>query len=67
MKHQPSSARHRDLRPFLKDASTGKEYLFDTGSQVTAIPPQPGDTPDPNIQLDAVNGSSLQTYGTKEI
>ena len=67
MKHQPPSARHTDLRPFLKDAVTGKEYLFDTGSQVTAIPPQAGDVPDPSIQLDAVNGTSLRTYGTKEI
>ena len=67
MKHQPPSARHTDLRPFLKDAVTGREYLFDTGSQVTAIPPQAGDVPDPSVQLDAVNGTSLRTYGTKEI
>ena len=35
--------------------------------QVTAIPPEPGDIEDKNVQLRAVNGSKIKTYGHKNI
>ena len=55
-----------DLRPFLQDANK-RLSLVDSGSQVTAYPPEPGDQPDPNLALRAVNGTRLRCYGYKDV
>ena len=56
-----------DMRPHLLDKVTGKYLLLDSGAQVTAYPPDPGDQVDPSISLKAVNGSKLRCYGYKEV
>ena len=52
-----------DIRPYLLDSNTNQYILWDSGSQVTAWPPEPGDRVDPKLTLRAVNGSKLKCYG----
>ena len=54
-----------DMRPCVKDKRSGQWILLDSGAAVTAIPPEPGDIPDPKVRLKAVNGTRLKSYGTK--
>ena len=56
-----------DMRPYLFDANSKSYALWDTGSQISAWPPDAGDTVDPSVRLKAVNGSRLKCYGYKEI
>ena len=56
-----------DMRPHVYDGVTKSLVLWDTGSQVTAYPPDPGDAVDPSLSLKAVNGSVLKCYGYKEV
>ena len=44
-----------------------RDLLIDSGSQVTAFPPEPGDIEDSNVILKAVNGTKIKTFGFKEI
>ena len=56
-----------DMRPYLFDGNS-KQYIFlDSGSQVCAWPPDPGDAVDPSVRLKAVNGSRMRCYGYKEV
>ena len=59
--------RNCDIRPRLKDDSTGTFRLIDSGSMITATMKGPGDVIDDNVRLIAVNGSRIPTYGTKTI
>ena len=54
-----------DLRPHL--LYKGHFHLCDTGSQVTAWPPDPGDQVDPSIRLKAINGTKLKCFGFKKV
>ena len=63
----PSGYQGVDFRPFLFDKATGQYSLVDSGSQVSAQPPDPGDKPIPDIMLKAVNGSKLKCFGYKEV
>ena len=54
-----------DFRPHLHQE--GVNFLCDSGSQVSAQPPDPGDKPLPNRFLKAANGTKIKCYGTKEI
>ena len=56
-----------DIRPYLFDSNTKQHILWDSGSQVTAWPPEPGDKVDPKLTLRAVNGSKLKCYGFREV
>ena len=56
-----------DIRPYLFDGLSKRHVLLDSGSQVCAWPPDPGDRVDPAMKLKAVNGSKLHCYGYKEI
>ena len=56
-----------DMRPYLFDNNSKSHILLDSGSQVCAWPPEPGDKVDPSIKLKAVNGSKLNCYGYKEV
>ena len=56
-----------DYRPHLYQKHYNQYFLCDSGSQVSAIPPDPGDQPIPNRFLKAANGSRIKCYGTKEI
>ena len=56
-----------DVRPRLVDKKSGVARLIDSGSMITATAKKPGDMPDNSRRLVAVNGSSIQTYGTREI
>ena len=56
-----------DMRPHLHDKKSGVHYLIDSGASVSAIPPDPGDIPDPRYSLKAINGNRLRSYGWKEI
>ena len=62
-----STAEEGDLRPHYWDPVLKQDLLVDSGSQVTAWPPDPGDKVDPSIRLKAVNGSRIDCYGHKEI
>ena len=40
----------------------------DTGAQVSVVPPSPKDRPSPNsLTLQAVNGTTIRTYGTRSL
>ena len=56
-----------DMRPHLLDKKSGQYLLLDSGAAVTAIPPDPGDQPDPRVYLKAVNGTRLKSYGFTEL
>ena len=56
-----------DLRPHVWDAQLNKFLLCDSGSQITAWPPDLGDKPVPGSFMRAVNGSRIKTYGYKDI
>ena len=56
-----------DIRPHLFDSVLKQHVLCDSGSQITAWPPDPGDSPLPNTFLKAVNGSKLNCYGYKQV
>ena len=45
-----------DLRPHVWDSKLEKFLLLDSGSEVTAFPPDPGDVPVSGMTLRAVNG-----------
>ena len=56
-----------DLRPHYFDPIMKRDLLIDSGSQVTAFPPEPGDIEDSNVILKAVNGTKIKTFGFKDI
>ena len=56
-----------DIRPYLFDSNSKQHILWDSGSQVTAWPPGPGDKVDPKLTLRAVNGSKLKCYGYTDV
>ena len=56
-----------DMRPYLLDSISKEHILLDSGSQVCAWPPDPGDVPDPRMSLKAANNSKLRCYGVKEV
>ena len=62
-----SEAENYDMRPHIFDGVSKKHLLLDSGSQVTAYPPDPGDKVDPSMSLKAVNGTRLKCYGYKEV
>ena len=49
-----------DMRPHIYDKVTKKWNLVDSGSMVTAFPPEPGDQPVEDMFLKAVNGSKIR-------
>ena len=53
-----------DMRPYIFDSNSKEHILWDSGSQVCAWPPDPGDTVQESMSLKAVNGSRLKCYGT---
>ena len=55
-----------DFRPHLYQKEVGY-VLCDSGSQVSAYPPEPGDQPVKNRFLKAANGTKIQCYGVKEV
>ena len=64
--HKPGEA-GMDLRPHVYDAVLKQYILIDSGGQVSAFPPEPGDVPDPKLRLKAANGTRIQCYGFKDI
>ena len=56
-----------DIRPRLVDKSTGIARLIDSGAQLSATVRRPEDKVDDSVRLVAVNGSRIQTYGTRDI
>ena len=56
-----------DMRPHVLDGITKKLLLLDSGSQVCAWPPDPGDKPVQSMMLKAANGTKMKCYGLKEV
>ena len=56
-----------DIRPRYHDKLTNTYSLVDTGAQVSCCPPSPGDTIDPNVFLEAVDGSSCPPMEQKPL
>ena len=59
--------RNVDIRPRLVDSSTGQARLLDSGAQISATQKRPEDKIDQSMSVVAVNGSKIQTYGTRVI
>ena len=59
LQHRPGEA-GMDLRPHVYDAVLKQFILIDSGGQVSAFPPEPGDVPDPKLRLKAANGTKIQ-------
>ena len=55
----------KDKRPYLYESVMDQFLLIDSGAQVSAVPPDPGDQVDPTMSLRAVNGDRINCYGTK--
>ena len=66
VKHQ-SGVNGEDYRPHLYDGERKELLLIDSGSQICTYPPDPGDKPDPDMFLRAVNGTRIQCYGKKDV
>ena len=51
----------------IQDPVSKASYLIDTGAEVSVIPPRPEDRRQPLdcVQLQAANGSSIQTFGRR--
>ena len=65
-----TDAGHQHSRLFyVTDRSSGFRFLVDTGAQVSVIPPYPTDlrSPHPHLTLQAVNGTAIQTFGTRSL
>ena len=56
-----------DMRPHIYDKALDQFILLDSGAQISACPPDPGDTPDPTMSLRAANGSKMKCFGTKKL
>ena len=56
-----------DIRPHIWDPVLKQFLLCDSGSQVSAFPPDPGDQPVPGQCLKAANGSRMSCFGYKDI
>ena len=56
-----------DLRPRLVDSSTGEARLLDSGAQISATRRRPEDKIDTSVNLVAVNGSKINTYGVRNL
>ena len=50
LRHRPGEA-GMDIRPHVYDAVLKEYILIDSGGQVSAFPPEPGDLPDPKLRL----------------
>ena len=55
------------MRPHLFDKALNQFLLLDSGAQISACPPEPGDKVDPSMTLKAANGSKMRCYGTKKL
>ena len=56
-----------DMRPHIFDKITNEYLLVDSGAQISACPPDPGDKIDPSMTLRAANGSKMACYGVKKL
>ena len=56
-----------DMRPHIYDKALDQYLLLDSGAQISACPPDPGDKVDPAMTLKAANGSVMHCYGTKKL
>ena len=56
-----------DFRPHLFDTVMKTHLLVDSGSQISAFPPQPGDVEVKGQFLKAVNGSKIKYYGRRKV
>ena len=63
----PPQSQEMDIRPHIFDPVLQMHVLVDSGSQVSAFPPDPGDKPDPKLNLKAANGSRIKGFGFKDI
>ncbi|BHF76084.1 hypothetical protein SprV_0501918200 [Sparganum proliferum] len=51
---------------YVRDNTSGRQFLVDTGAQISVIPPTPADRRCPNygLQLQAANCSPIPTFGS---
>ena len=58
----------KDIRPMVFDKISAQWVLIDTGAARSVFPcNDPGAQPDITNPLEAVNGSTITTYGTKQV
>ena len=56
-----------DIRPHVYDPVLQQWLLCDSGSQISAFPPDPGDKEDNTMFLKAVNGTKIKCFGQKDV
>ena len=57
-----------DVRPRAFDYNSGTWFLLDSGAAISCLPRQPSDIhPDKNRALKAVNGATIDTFGTRTL
>ena len=57
-----------DVRPRVYDYNAGAWLLLDSGAAISCYPRQPTDIhPDKHRALRAVNGATIETFGTRTV
>ena len=56
-----------DARPKLFDGATQSWRLMDTGAAISVVPPVQGDQVDHSICFEAIDGTKIKTYGSKDV
>lgn len=52
---------------FVSDTRTGKQFLVDSGAEISVLPPTAGARPVSDVVLTAANGTRIKTYGPKTL
>ncbi|KAG4081132.1 hypothetical protein HA402_011977 [Bradysia odoriphaga] len=66
----PRSAKSKIIsRLYVKEKNSGRNYLIDTGADISVIPPNSNEKGHTscNFTLHAANGSQIKTYGSKSV
>lgn len=62
-----TSATRPTFRVFVSDTCTGKQFLVDSGAEISVLPPTAGARPVSDIVLTAANVTRIKTYGPKTL
>lgn len=61
-----STANH-SCRVFVTDTRSGRQFLIDSGADISVIPPVAGHLATSDLVLTATNGTRIRTYGPKNL
>jgi transposase InsO family protein len=63
----PVTGKQKSRLFYVKDRTSARKYLIDTGAEVSVIPPSTGDKPVNSPALKAANGTPIRTFGRRLI